>query len=131
MGEGLCGRAQKRVEVIVDITGILTTEVQMAFYRIAQEATNNIAKHAQSHHVVIALHSLVEAEGDGFRLTVQDDGVGFLFHTKSATMLGLEIMRERAEDIGATLGIASQPGAGTTITVEWRRSTPNGNAVST
>lgn len=131
LGEAVRGRAQTNVEVVVDLTETLPTEVQLAFYRIAQEATNNIAKHAQSRQVLIALHPLANGEHEGLRLTVQDDGVGFLLHTKSATMLGLEIMRERAEDIGAILIIASQPGAGTTITVEWRRSTSNGNAVST
>lgn len=131
LGEGVRGRAQTNVEVVVDLAETLPTEVQLAFYRIAQEATNNIAKHAQSRQVLIALQPFANGGHEGLRLTVQDDGVGFLLHTKSATMLGLEIMRERAEDIGATLLIASQPGAGTTITVEWRRSTSNGNAVST
>jgi signal transduction histidine kinase len=130
LGEALRGRAQVEVEVVVEVSGVLPVEAQMAFYRIAQEATNNIAKHAQSRKVLIALHSISAEQADSLRLTVQDDGAGFLPHTKSATMLGLDIMRERAEDIGATLVIASQPGAGTTVTVEWQRSLPNGNTFS-
>jgi PAS domain S-box-containing protein len=130
LGEGLRGRAQVEVEVIVALSGTLPAEAQMAFYRIAQESTNNIAKHAQAHHVLIALQPVSDSQPDILRLTIQDDGVGFLPHSKSATMLGLEIMRERADDIGADLVIASEPGTGTTITVEWRRSITNGTADS-
>lgn len=130
LGEGLRGRAQVEVEVVVEVAGTLPAELQMAFYRIAQEATNNIAKHAQARHVRLALQPIGTEPTDGLLLTIGDDGVGFLPHTKSATMLGLDIMRERADDIGATLVIASQPEAGTTITVAWRRSVANGDAVS-
>ena len=52
-------------------------------------------------------------------LEVRDDGCGFDLSDVSADHLGLCIIRERAEAIGAELKIRSRPGAGTTVEVEW------------
>ena len=57
--------------------------------------------------------------GDHLQLVVQDDGAGFDPAAGSSGQLGLGIMRERAESIGADLRIESAPGRGTTVSVSW------------
>jgi len=122
LGEALRARAQIEVTVVVDVVGTLPPEVQMAFYRIAQEASNNISKHAQAHHAHFHLEPRAIAQ-DGWRLTIQDDGIGFDIEQQPTTTLGLDIMQERAETIRATLRVVSQPDTGTTIVVEWTGAT--------
>lgn len=87
-----------------------------AFYRIAQEALNNIVKHAQARRVEIKLE-VAEATVD---LTVEDDGIGLaatppLAQGQSGTGLGLTTMRERAEALGGTVKLAAKPGQGTLV----------------
>ena len=93
----------------------LATEIETTLYRIAQEALNNIAKHARAEHVEIIL----ERRADHVSLVVEDDGVGF--DTVSAAGagrgFGLLGMQERAAMVGATLEIESTVGEGTTILV--------------
>ena len=57
------------------------------------------------------------------RLAVTDDGIGFDPDDVPPDRLGLGIIRERAEAIGARLSIESSPGEGVSITVEWRAET--------
>jgi signal transduction histidine kinase/PAS domain-containing protein len=84
-------------------------------YRIAQEALNNVIKHAQANVVVIRL---VEEAGC-VRMTIEDDGVGFdpltIEHRGGQ---GFRNMQERAANIGARCSFESVPGQGTTITIE-------------
>ncbi|HMH31936.1 MAG TPA: sensor histidine kinase [Puia sp.] len=94
-------------------------------FRIYQEMTNNILKHSKATHVNI---SIIYSTNDTFVLKVQDDGVGFDPNAKKATQssssgLGLKNMLNRAQLIGATVQIESEPGKGTTITIEM----PNAN----
>ena len=91
----------------------LPPETQIALYRIAQEALNNITKHAGAGQAIIKLLFLPQAVS----LTIQDDGRGFDLSGASPNSLGLGIMRERAEKIGAKLTINSQIGEGTTVTI--------------
>jgi PAS domain S-box-containing protein len=97
--------------------GALGRDAEIAFYRVAQEALNNVAKHAHASRVDV----LVEAR-DGFvRLVIEDDGVGFeLGERDPAREMGIGIvgMRERASLIGASLQIESQPGQGTAVYLE-------------
>ncbi|HLV44646.1 MAG TPA: PAS domain S-box protein [Aggregatilineales bacterium] len=93
----------------------LPTEVKVAFYRIAQEALNNVAKHVSTECAGV---NLTCHEG-GVRLTVWDEGEGFDVQAVPPGHMGLRIMRERAEAAGAAFSLVSQPGAGTQITVEW------------
>ncbi len=103
-------------------------EVEVAVYRIAQEALSNALRHSRPHHAKIELYYRPE----GLRLVVSDDGRGF---NVSATLarapggasrsteengsgLGLLGMRERATLIGATLDIQSAPGAGARIILD-------------
>jgi len=110
-----------RVQIPAELhtTGLTTerfaSEIETALYRIAQEALNNIAKHAHARHVEIIL----ERRGDLVSLIVGDDGVGFdLAETDGAQRgFGLLGMQERASLVGATLQIESAPGEGTTLFV--------------
>jgi PAS domain S-box-containing protein len=115
LAEATSGRA--RVPVTVQVEGVaeISADVKVAFYRVAQEALNNIAKHAQASQAQIQLH----CTPDRVNLTVSDDGVGFVFERITPQHLGLGIMRERADDIGATLSVSSQPQQGTTIEFCW------------
>ncbi len=115
LAEGVMGRARVTVALAIDGEADLPPDVKIAFYRIAQEALNNVAKHAQAHHVQINLTCRPET----ISLSVADDGCGFVFATIMPAHLGLGIMRERAEDIGATLTVESAPDQGTNIGVQW------------
>lgn len=110
-------------------------EVEVAAYRIAQEALSNALRHSQPHRAQIELRY----RPDGLRLIVSDDGRGFdvsatlakapggASHSTSpenGSGLGLMGMRERAMLIGATLDIQSAPGAGTRITLDAPSSAP-------
>ena len=124
LGEATTGRARVPVNVITHAECDLPLEVKVAFYRIAQEALNNIAKHAAAQQVEVRLH----CRFDGAELVVHDDGIGFDINQLLPDNLGLNIMRERAEAIGARLNVSSQPQQGTTVTVTWRPSSPSENA---
>ena len=96
-------------------TDRLGSEIETTLYRIAQEALNNIAKHARAGHVEIIL----ERRPDHVSLIVEDDGVGFDPGGVDADRRGFGLlgMQERAALVGATLQIESAPGEGTTILV--------------
>ncbi len=90
-------------------------EVKEGLYRIAQEAFNNIGKHAAATRVTVRLRG---APGRA-ELFIHDDGVGFEPRAPHRQGLGLGIMRERATGIGAALAIQSRPGTGTRLSVAW------------
>jgi len=96
-------------------TDRLGSEIETTLYRIAQEALNNIAKHARAGHVEIIL----ERRPDHVSLIVEDDGVGFDPAGVDADRRGFGLlgMQERAALVGATLQIESAPGEGTTVLV--------------
>jgi signal transduction histidine kinase len=85
-------------------------EIETACFRIVQEALSNIARHARTRHVEVAL----TAQDVALEVTVRDHGVGFNVE-RLRTGLGLTGMRERAELVGGSLEIESVPGAGTTV----------------
>jgi signal transduction histidine kinase len=91
----------------------LSHDAEVAFYRIAQEALTNVAKHAHASRVDVMLES-----NNGFVvLIVEDDGVGF--DAEDVAMIdqgiGLVGMRERAALIGAEFQLESKPGDGTAV----------------
>ncbi|MGB8507120.1 MAG: PAS domain-containing protein, partial [Pyrinomonadaceae bacterium] len=92
----------------------LTPEVETALYRIAQEALNNVAKHAQAASIAVVL----ERRANQVSLIVEDDGVGFhaqqVFDSEGKGF-GLIGMRERAALFGGTFEIESKPNGGTTV----------------
>jgi signal transduction histidine kinase/putative methionine-R-sulfoxide reductase with GAF domain len=97
----------------------LPLDQEIALYRIAQEALNNAAKHAQAQQVRVELR----INQDGIWLLITDDGVGFVLAPggdgrQAQTGFGLSNMRERAEALGGHLQISSRPGQGTTVQVQ-------------
>jgi signal transduction histidine kinase len=121
LGPGLesLGRSLTGVDVDVDIEPVqLPAHVEVALYRIAQEALQNVEKHAEAGSVLLRLR----AEEDRVRLVVSDDGRGFddaqAGDAEDRHGYGLTGMRERAELVGATLSIVSRPGTGTTLEVD-------------
>lgn len=117
---------------------LLPPEVQVALYRIAQEALNNAGKHAGAARLALTLEVCppfeVVAEWTGtVAVTVSDDGRGFDPHLSPAGRMGLGTMRERAAEIGATIVVNSRPGAGTTVRISWSGTArpPEGEAPAT
>jgi len=94
-------------------SGQLRRDLEVAFYRIVQEALNNVAKHAHATRADVLLSST----NGQIVLVVEDDGVGF--EPSDAGIpergIGLASMRERAALAGATLDIESTPGRGTSV----------------
>jgi signal transduction histidine kinase len=95
----------------------LQPEVELALFRISQEALMNTAKHAGAKAITLTL----DYEPDKVRFVVVDNGRGFSLQSNShpqGSGWGMTIMRERAELIGGKFAIDSAPGQGTTVTVE-------------
>jgi signal transduction histidine kinase len=113
--ESITGRARVPVHLEVEGECQLAAEVKVALYRIAQEALNNVAKHAGASQATVQLH----CQPGQVELCVCDDGHGFDLADLSPDSLGLGIMRERAEAIDAQVQIDSQVGQGTEIRVVW------------
>jgi len=116
LGDALAGQIQTPVDVRVADGVTLPHDVKLAFYRVTQEALSNIGKYAHATRVTVA----VDAHGDGVSLTVHDDGKGFDSDAVPPEHMGLRIMRERLDRVGASLAIDSVPGRGTTLSVVWR-----------
>ncbi len=117
--EAVVGRARIPVELAIDGECCVDPEIQVAVYRIAQEALNNVVKYSRATQVNVSLR----LRSDSLLLSVLDNGVGFDPGRVTANHLGLRIIRERAEAIGARLSIYSEPGEGTQVTVSIDRCT--------
>lgn len=112
--EAVEGRAGVDARLVVDELLSVPAEMEDALYRIAQEALNNVLKHAQASSVTVTLRF----EEEQFLLEVVDDGLGFVpDRARDEGGQGLRNIRERAEAMGATVAIASTPGAGTRLAV--------------
>lgn len=125
--DGLAATLRKHIDVLsqvrrtpialhVDGDRRLPPDVEQALFRIAQEALNNVFKHAQASAIAVTL----EISADVALLAVEDDGHGF--DPEAAALrsmrLGLTSMRERAASLGGTLTVDAAPGAGTRIRAE-------------
>jgi len=107
--------ARHQLEVTLDAVDEpdVALDVKESLYRIAQEAMNNIAKHARATHIEVKL-----SNGEGFLLLgISDNGSGFDTSQHFPGHLGLHTMRERAEKAGGTITFDSAPNAGTCIKV--------------
>jgi len=91
----------------------VSIDVKECLYRIAQEAMNNIAKHAHATHVEVNLSNA----GGELLLSISDDGAGFDTRAEFPGHLGMHTMRERAEKAGGMFTIESAPNSGTRIRV--------------
>ena len=143
--------ARTRFPITLQIQGqaFLPPDVQITFYRIAQEALNNVWKHSDATQVRIGLlltpaeapppdmiettvngtgsFSTTETSGQRShaayaRLEIEDNGRGFDPNKIPANHFGLTIMQERAETIQAQLKVESEVGKGSKVTLEWRES---------
>jgi PAS domain S-box-containing protein len=119
LAEVVMARTRIPVDTTITACGSLPEAVQLAFYRVAQEALNNVDKHSRASQAELSL----QCDPDRARLRIRDDGRGFDPRAVQTERLGLEIMQERAQAIGATLKIASQQGQGTEITLVWSGAT--------
>ncbi|MBC7251238.1 MAG: GAF domain-containing sensor histidine kinase, partial [Anaerolineae bacterium] len=113
--ESITGRARVPINLEAEGEWEPPTEVKVALYRIAQEALNNVAKHARASRATVRLQS----RPGQVTLRVSDDGTGFDPAAIAPDSLGLGIMRERAEAVGATLRVESRMGEGTRVVVAW------------
>jgi len=90
--------------------------VEAGVYRIAQEALNNIKKHAHAKSVTVTFQAELMEGNERLRLTIEDDGQGFVLSDESRQgHFGLIGMNERARLLGGRLEIQSCPGSGTDI----------------
>jgi signal transduction histidine kinase len=128
--EGLAAALRKHVELLRRTHG---AEVELRLegeprrrprideelFRIAQEALQNAVRHSRADRIEVEL----EEDGDGVRLRVSDDGVGFDPGAAAlrSRRLGLTSMEERARALGGRLEIASAPEHGTTVSLEVSR----------
>ena len=105
--------SRRNVELHTEIESVpdCPLDVKEAFYRIAQEAFNNISRHASASSVTAKLTQ----RGNTLLMEISDDGCGF--ETGRPGGLGTAIMSERAQDAGAVLTIESQTHMGTTLAV--------------
>jgi signal transduction histidine kinase len=88
----------------------LPAAVEVAAYRVCLEALTNVVRHAHAHRCVITL-----SQGEGLRVEVSDDGIGVAPGTTMG--VGLQSMRERAEELGGTCVIEPGTGGGTLVRV--------------
>lgn len=89
-------------------------------FRIAQEAVNNAIKHAKADTVLIRLFS----DEDGVHLVISDNGKGLPKSSQPGQGIGLQVMRHRANMIGAELSVESKSAAGVTVICVWRTDEP-------
>ena len=116
-------RYEKRVGVTTEVVIQLpnqnerfSLELETAFFRVAQEALTNVARHAHATHVLMELTRTTT----GLDMIVRDDGVGFdpaalRKRDRRAATLGLVGMQERAHAAGGVVEIHSKPGRGTEV----------------
>ena len=116
LAEAVRSRLSIPIKVVLNGSVRLPPDVQVAHYRIAQEALSNVTKHAAAARSVELTLTCSENE---VKLRIRDDGPGFAHTDPVAGHLGLGIMRERAQSIGADLRLVSTPGRGTTVSLHW------------
>jgi signal transduction histidine kinase len=122
---GLAAALQTRLRAVGARAGLATAfegedadrlrpGTEQELYRVAQEALNNVVKHAHASRATVRLAVCA----DRALLDVVDDGVGFEPALRGGDGYGLPGMRERAERLGGTLRVESAPGGGTRVRVE-------------
>jgi PAS domain S-box-containing protein len=110
------------IDVKVEKSGTerrLPGEVELVMFRIAQEALSNVRRHSRANNAEV----VVEFDDKKVRMTIRDNGKGFALPEKMGDLLkkgrlGLAGMQERIQLLNGSLKIESEPGRGTTVTVE-------------
>jgi PAS domain S-box-containing protein len=107
----------------------LDSNQRTILYRVAQEAINNVARHAEASRVEVSVQKLADG---GTCMKIKDDGKSFslagILKAKGRKRLGLLGMRERLEMVGGNFQVESAPGQGTTITAQIPNGKPHGRA---
>jgi PAS domain S-box-containing protein len=120
----LCNSVSKLHRVTKSITEErFPAEVELCFYRVAQEGLNNVMKHSRADRVSVSLSS----ERGVARLEIKDTGVGF-DPARFSKGIGLASMRERLRMIGGNVSVVSAPGRGTEIKAEVRLKPPSSSS---
>ena len=110
--ERVAGRTDVLVDFRHDSTERLPLVQERELWRIAQEAISNVERHARASHIRVRW----KCDGHSAQLTVADDGIGFPVQApRRADSFGLTGMQERANAIGATLVVESEPYVGTLV----------------
>jgi signal transduction histidine kinase len=126
LAEAITSRTELPFQLSIEQISPLPEDVHISFYRVAQEALNNVVKHAQASDVSVSLGAtpLAPNADGGLRLEVsleiEDNGIGFSVADERAEQMGLDIMNERAGAIDADLCVDSQPGNGTRVILTWQ-----------
>lgn len=117
LAEDASNRKSMRLELEIETKPLeLPAEVGQAFYRVAQEALENVVRHAHADRVKLKL----KRWNGRVELAIADDGAGFdLSRVKVGERYGLTLMKERAELIGARFEVQSKSGQGTTVRMEY------------
>ena len=119
-----CRRFSRRTGIEIDLDTTLhdrhcSPETELMLLRVAQEALWNCAKHGQARRVIIRFETI----GSRHRLSIRDDGQGFdpgqLGNGDATSGIGILNMKERALSVGAVFALASSPGEGTLITLDF------------
>ncbi|MCH7800203.1 MAG: GAF domain-containing sensor histidine kinase [Chloroflexi bacterium] len=106
--------AEAGLEVNVKVTGtggLLSPRIEVGLYRIAQEALNNVVRHAEARRVAVE----IETTTDLISLTIEDDGRGFDIEDIADGRYGLVGLNERIKLLGGELALESAAGVGTRI----------------
>ncbi len=129
--ESVSGRMRTPIDLQVSGRAILPPNVKLTFYRIAQEALNNISKHSRATDISIQLISItpdpVASNGENspfsqsVTLVIKDNGCGFDPQSVSSEHMGLGIMHERATNSHSDLKVLSKKGKGSEIILKWPR----------
>ncbi len=120
--EAAVGRGRIPIRLEYGLGGELPADVKIAFYRIAQEAVNNIVKHSSAlGGSIVILESIGENGSRSVRMEIRDDGRGFDAGLVESDHIGLNIMKERAAAVNARLLVDSRPGNGTAVSVFWEQ----------
>ena len=124
--EGFVNALRQRLDTVEARAGVETNfdidqavvppiDIQVALYRIAQEALNNALKHSQATSVKVGYF----ADKDRIELMIQDNGHGFE-PEQASSGIGLKSMRERVEKFGGDFCIKSNADQGTTVTAVFK-----------
>jgi len=108
-------RSDAQITLQIEGEGALPPDVQVAFYRIVQEALNNSLKYSRAKIIQIYFVHVKKSAC----VEVRDNGVGFDLASAPPDHFGLRNMRERAAQINARFMLTSSPGRGTQMTLEW------------
>lgn len=126
LADGVSRRSGFSIHVESSLVQRCAPNVEVAVYRIAQEALNNVTKHAHARTVQIELAPLAE----GIECRIRDDGIGFDAPATAPVAgqgIGLLGIRERLAALGGSLAIDSSPGRGTSLLLRIPAKAGDGN----